>query len=145
MATELLIDLRLDWSDPGHYVPGEELPCEVCEQPTTTRTRHGRAFHQGCAQQAIVRRLMQIAWFLIGDERFEPPAARGLLAERYGFSMAELAAEVCGPGAAPGHAAGEGAVAAGVRVVDESHQLSAATPRPVISVVRPARTTGVPR
>jgi len=101
MATELLIELRLNWSGPGHYDPAQALPCKACEEPTKERDGHGRALHQRCAQDAIVRQLMQLGWFLVADQRYAAePAGRkpqGLLAERYGFSAADLAAELLGP------------------------------------------------
>ena len=108
MGTELLIELRLNWSGPGHYDPEQALPCKACQEPTKERDGHGHAIHQRCAQDAIVRQLMQLGWFLVDDQRYTAEPAgrepRPLLAERYGFTAADLTAELLGPADPPGRA-----------------------------------------
>ena len=41
MSAEVLVKIRLDWTQPGHYNAGPARPCRVCSTPTHLRDSYG--------------------------------------------------------------------------------------------------------
>lgn len=67
--TRLIVRVHLDWTGPGHYDRGRELPCRRCGTATHLRDDTGRACHKTCAEDEIARELLGRGAELIADER----------------------------------------------------------------------------
>jgi hypothetical protein len=81
--SELQVNIRLDWSGPGHYDPEQSLPCGECHQPTVMRDSQGQPCHLSCAERALAAEVLGISRIRMADERFD-------------YSERDLAAELLG-------------------------------------------------
>lgn len=76
MSTQLIVQVHLDWTAPGHYDPEHPLPCRLGDGPTNMRDSQDRPCHLQCAEDEIARELYGRGQVLITDER-AAPAQRG--------------------------------------------------------------------
>lgn len=74
MSAEVLVRVRLNWTEPGHYDPGPARPCRCCGTPTHMRDNNGLPCEKGCAEDELVRELLGVARTRITDERIPSPA-----------------------------------------------------------------------
>ena len=74
MSAEVLVRVRLNWTEPGHYDPGPARPCRVCGTGTQWRDSAGRPCDKECAEDELVRERLGAGRTRITDERFASPA-----------------------------------------------------------------------
>ena len=50
------VQVQLDWTGPGHYAAGAELPCRICMVEPPQRDELGEPAHQVCVQTELEAR-----------------------------------------------------------------------------------------
>jgi hypothetical protein len=59
------VQVQLDWTGPGHYAAGAELPCRICTDGTPQRDELGEPAHQGCVQTELEARGLEFLRSLV--------------------------------------------------------------------------------
>jgi hypothetical protein len=59
------VQVQLDWTGPGHYAAGVELPCRICTVDTPQRDELGDPAHQACVQTELEARGLEFLRSLV--------------------------------------------------------------------------------
>jgi hypothetical protein len=61
------VQVQLDWTGPGHYAAGAELPCRICTADTPQRDELGEPAHQACVQSEMEARGLEFLRSLVAS------------------------------------------------------------------------------
>ena len=61
------VQVQLDWTEPGHYAAGVELPCRICTVDTPQRDELGEPAHQACVQSELEARGLEFLRSLVAS------------------------------------------------------------------------------